>query len=87
VDGGLEILFGALILYRWSWRSIYLANIALMVLATVAVTLNSPAFLTATFNPVTLNLAMIALSIVGWISSEMLASSRRCRRLAPKEQS
>ena len=85
--GGLEILLGALILYGWSWRSIFLANIAFMVLATVAVALNSPAYLTAAFNPVTLNFAMIALSIVGWLSSAALASSRRCRRLAPKERS
>jgi uncharacterized membrane protein YphA (DoxX/SURF4 family) len=85
--GVLEILFGALILYGWSWRSIFLANIAFMVLATVAVALNSPAYLTAAFNPVTLNFAMIALSVVGWLSSAALASSRRCRRLAPKERS
>jgi uncharacterized membrane protein YphA (DoxX/SURF4 family) len=85
--GVLEVLFGALILYGWSWRSIFLANIAFMVLVTVAVALNSPVYLTAAFNPVTLNLAMIALSIVGWLSSATLASSRRCRRLAPKEQS
>jgi hypothetical protein len=85
--GGLEILFGALILFRWSWRAIFLANIALLVLATVAVALNSPVYLTAAFNPLTLNLAMIALSIVGWLSSAMLASSRRCRRFAPREQS
>jgi hypothetical protein len=85
--GSLEILFGTLILYLWSWRSIFLANIALIALATVAVMLNSPAYLTAAFNPVTLNLAMIAFSIVGWLSSTMFASSGRCRRFAPKEQS
>ena len=49
--GVLEILFGALILYGWSWRSIFLANIAFMVLATVAVALNSPVYLTAAFRP------------------------------------
>jgi hypothetical protein len=67
--GVLEILFGALILYGWNWRSIFLVNIAFMILVTVAVALNSPVYLTAAFNPVTLNLAMIALSIVGWLSS------------------
>lgn len=84
--GGLEILFGALILYGWSQRSIFVANIAFMVLATVAVALNSPVYLTATFTPVTLNLAIIALAIVGWLSSAMLASSRRCQRFVPKVQ-
>ncbi|MDQ2842437.1 MAG: DoxX-like family protein [Acidobacteriota bacterium] len=84
--GVLEILFGALILYGWNWRFIFLANIALMVLATFAVAINSPVYLKAAFNPVTLNCAVIALSIVGWLSSATLASSRRCRRVAPKER-
>jgi uncharacterized membrane protein YphA (DoxX/SURF4 family) len=85
--GGLEILFGALMLYGWNWRSIFLANIAFIVPVTAAVALNSPAYLTAAFNPVTLNLAMLALSLVGWLSSATLPSSRGCRRIAPKEQS
>jgi uncharacterized membrane protein YphA (DoxX/SURF4 family) len=85
--GLFEILFGALLLYGWSWRLIFLANIAVMVLATVTVALNSPVYLKTAFNPVTLNLAVIALSVVGWLSSATLASARRCRRLAPTEHS
>ena len=85
--GLFEVLYGALILYRWHWRWLFLANLALMVVATVAVATNSPAYVTAAFNPVTLNLAVVALSLVGWLASETLASSRRCRRIAPKQQS
>jgi len=84
--GILEILLGALILYGWHWRSIFLVNLVLMVLATFAVAISSPVYLKAAFNPITLNLAVIALSIAGWLSSATLASSRRCRRIAPKEQ-
>ncbi len=84
--GLFEILLGALIFYRWNCRWLFLANLALMVSATVSVAINSPAYLKAAFNPVTLNLAVIALSMVGWLSSATLASSRRCRRIAPQEQ-
>jgi len=85
--GVLEIMFGLLIFYGWRWRSIFVANIVLMILATVGVAANSPAYLTAAFNPVTLNLAVIALATAGLLSSATLASASRCRRTAIKEQS
>ena len=78
--GVLEILFGAAAVYAWRWRPLFLVNIALMVVATIAVAANSPAYLTAAFNPVTLNFASIALAAVGWLSSENIASSGKCRR-------
>jgi uncharacterized membrane protein YphA (DoxX/SURF4 family) len=84
--GVLEILVGALILYGWNWRFVFLANAVLMVPATVAVAINSPVYLKAAFNPVTLNLALIALSVAGWLSSATLACSSRCLRVAPKER-
>jgi uncharacterized membrane protein YphA (DoxX/SURF4 family) len=84
--GGLEILFGLLILYAWHWRAVFAANIGLMVVALIAVAINSPVYLRAAFNPVSLNLAVIALSIAGWITSRRLPSSRMCLRSAPREQ-
>jgi hypothetical protein len=84
--GGLEIAVGLAFLWAWRWRGAFVANIGLMVLALIAVAVNSPAYLKAAFNPVTLNLAMIALSVVGWIAARKLPSSRRCRRTAPVEQ-
>lgn len=84
--GGFEILIGCLILYAWNKRLVFIANAALMVFATAAVAVNSPIYLKAAFNPVSLNLAMIALSVVGWIASRRLPSSRVCRRTAPREQ-
>jgi len=35
---------------------------------------------------VTLNLALIALSIIGWIAARSLPSARMCLRKAPKEK-
>ena len=84
--GVLEISLGSLILYSWNWRPIFLANLALMILATLAVAVNSPVYLRAAFNPVTLNLAISALCFAGWFSSATLASSRHCRRKRSKEQ-
>jgi hypothetical protein len=57
-----------------------------MLAALIAVAINSPSYLKNAFNPVSLNLAVIALSIVGWIASRCLPSSRRCLRTAPRNQ-
>ena len=84
--GVSEMLFGALIVYAWNLRVVFAANVLLMLLATIAVAINSPVYLKAAFNPVSLNFAVIALSIAGWIASKYLPSARRCRRTAHKEQ-
>lgn len=84
--GVLEIGLGLLVLFTWNRRVVFVVNGLLMVAATIAVTINSPAYLKAAFNPVTLNLAVIALCIVGWISSRSLPVARRCLRVAPKER-
>ncbi len=84
--GAAEILFAIVILFGWKRRSLFLVNAALMVLATIAVALKSPEYLTAAFNPVTLNLAMIALSLIGWFVSGSLPSARNCLRQPAKGQ-
>ena len=85
--GGIEILIGLFVLGAWRWKPVFAANIALMVAALVGVATNSPQYLQAAFNPVTLNLAVIALSIVGWVAASSAPSSRKCLREAPREQS
>ena len=84
--GGGEIVFGILILCTWNRRAVLIANGLLMVLATVAVAMNSPAYLRAAFNPITLNLAVLALGVVGWLASDTLPSARRCLRRDPRGQ-
>jgi uncharacterized membrane protein YphA (DoxX/SURF4 family) len=83
--GGIEVLFGLLVLFAWRRRAVFIANIALMIAATIGVAVNSPIYLKAAFDPVTLNLAVIALSITGWIASRRLPTARVCVRTAPKE--
>ena len=84
VVGGIEILFAMAMLALWRWRPIFLVNIAAMMGALGAVAIQSPAYLTAAFNPVTLNALMILLSVVGFLSGSELPSASRCLRRAPK---
>ena len=84
--GAAEIAFGVLVLLTWNWRPILMVNAALMVLATVAVAAFSPTYLGAAFNPVTLNLAVLALSVGGWLSARNLPSAGRCLRKVSRVQ-
>ena len=82
--GALEIAFGLIVLAAWNRRLVFLANIFLMFIATGVVAIHSPAYLFAAFNPVTLNLAVVAISIIGWIAARHLPSARRCLRRPPE---
>ena len=84
VIGVLELVFAAVALLSWRWRSLFLLNILLMVGALIAVGLQSPSYLVAAFNPVTLNAGMILLSTIGYFSAAELPSASRCLRHAPK---
>jgi hypothetical protein len=84
--GAGEILFGLTMLIVWRMRSLFFINIALMVLATAAVAIRSPAYFTAAFNPFTLNLCVASLSAIGWLASRILPSSRSCLRIAEERQ-
>lgn len=82
--GAGEVLVGILILYTWRVRAIFLANAVLMVVITAAVAARSPGYLEAAFNPVTLNLGVLALAITGWIASKTIPSAVRCLRISPR---
>jgi uncharacterized membrane protein YphA (DoxX/SURF4 family) len=79
-----EIAFGVLILCTWNRRTILAVNAALMVFATLAVAVNSPAYLEGAFNPLTLNASVLALCCVAWFASCMLPSASRCLRKDPR---
>ena len=81
-----EIALGIVVLSTWRVRPVLIGNGLLMILATVMVTIKSPEYLKAAFNPVTLNVAVLVLSIVGWLSSRTLPSARRCLRRDPRLQ-
>lgn len=81
--GVAEILFGVLMLIAWRANAAFAATVVLMILAIAGVAVSSPRYLTAAFNPVTLNLSMIAISVVGWLAQPYLPTATRCLRAEP----
>jgi hypothetical protein len=67
VMGYGEVLFGLLLLLT-PWRWPFVLNIVAMLGLLVYVSLTEPRLLTEPFNPVTLNVALIALSITALVS-------------------
>ena len=84
--GAVELLWAALLIVCWHARWPLVATAALMVVALVSVAATAPAFLTAAFNPVTLNLSVIALCAAAWFSGADLPSARRCLRVRPADK-
>lgn len=68
--GAIEIGFGILLLITWRWRWPFLVSAALLVLLLVDIALVAPQYLVAAFNPVSLNLALISLSLIGWLTAD-----------------
>jgi uncharacterized membrane protein YphA (DoxX/SURF4 family) len=82
--GLAEMAFGLALLAAWRARSLFIVTCLLMVSGLVIVAMQSPEYLTAAFNPVTLNVTMIALSAIGLLSGRDLPSASRSRRGKPK---
>jgi len=85
VAGFIEIAIAVCAILTWRKRSFFLLNIAAMVVALATVAITSPSYLFAAFNPVTLNLAMVALSVTGYVAAFELPSASRCLRQPWKE--
>lgn len=84
VIGWSEVIFGLAMLFWFHQRWHFFLTIVLMIGATVSVTITSPQFLAAAFNPVSLNVLMVALALVGLLASRDLPSARRCLREQPE---
>ena len=80
IIGLAEIALGLLMLIAWKTRVLFGLTIALMIFALLPVALASPDYLIAAFNPVTLNILMLAVSAIGLVSAKDLPSASRCRR-------
>jgi hypothetical protein len=85
VMGLIEIAIAAFAILSWRKRSFFVFNILAMAAALANVALMSPSYLVAPFNPVTLNLAMIGLSVVGYIAAAEIPSASSCLRHPSKE--
>ena len=82
--GSAEIVMALLVLSTWRWRGMFVLQALLMLVALLAVALQSPHYLTHAFNPVTLNLLVVVLSFIGWIASRDLPTASRCLRVDPR---
>ena len=85
--GVLELTFAGALLVAWDRRWPLWLCLAAMLLATADVALNSPRFLTAAFNPVSLNGAVAALAIIDAVVVTGIPSSAACLRRPSPEQS
>lgn len=65
-----EITFALVLLATWRIRAIFPLVAAAMVVVTIGTGLHSPRYIPAAFTPVTLNLCVAALAIIGWYASE-----------------
>jgi hypothetical protein len=82
--GWMEVGFALILILLWRSRWPLWLTIAAMVAATLAVGINSPAYLTAAFNPVTLNAAVAVLAATGLLAARNLPSARNCLRKSPE---
>lgn len=81
--GCAEILLGTAVLVFFAHRWPFSTTILLMVLATVGVAIYSPRYMTAAFNPVSLNLLLAVVSFIGLTMMTNLPSARHCLRKKP----
>ena len=77
VVGWGEIAFGVFFLLTWRIRHMLLLNMVIMVGALANIAVTAPQYLIAAFNPVTLNLLMITLSLIGFIAGRDVSSAER----------
>jgi hypothetical protein len=85
VSGWMEVAFGLVMIFWFHQRWHFLLTLILILGATIGVAIYSPQFLGATFNPISLNVLMIALALIGSLVSRDLPSASHCRRKQPKE--
>ena len=85
IIGAAEIGLGMVMLILWRRRWPLSCTILAMVLATIVVALVAPEFLTAVFNPVSLNVAVLSLAAIGLLTGRYAPTATNCRR-RPQEK-
>ncbi|WP_077213529.1 DoxX-like family protein [Bacillus dakarensis] len=78
--GVAEILFGVLWLLIRKKRALFLLQIILFPLLTIAAISSGPGMLSQPFNPLTFNVSLLALSIIGYLVSRDLPTAKSCKR-------
>ncbi len=80
IIGLLEIIFGVLWLLPFPKRKVFFVHIFMLIVLTIATGFTNIVSFTEPFNPITLNVLLMGLSIVGYINSFDLPSAKNCKR-------
>jgi uncharacterized membrane protein YphA (DoxX/SURF4 family) len=78
--GFIEVCVALVFVIFWKSRWPLWFTLIAMISAVLAVGITSPNFLTAAFNPVTLNLSVATLAVIGLLTGTDLPSASNCRR-------
>jgi hypothetical protein len=84
--GVAEIAWGLLLLGSWRARWPLIVTAAAMPVALAVVAATAPEYLGAAFTPVTLNLLVTAIAIIGWLAARNVPTAHNCIRHRPPEQ-
>lgn len=79
VTGVAEILFALVLLAFWNHRWPIILSIAAMFVALIGVTVNAPHQLSAAFNPVSLNMAVVCLAVIDLVILRRQSSEPHAR--------
>jgi hypothetical protein len=74
--GAGELLFGLLLLALWRVRALLLVHVFLIIGLTAAALVTAPATIVAPFNPLTLNVSLAALGLIGFWAGRGLDTAR-----------
>lgn len=69
IVGVAEVGFALVLLVAWRVRALFLLSTVAMLAITPVIIIHSPRFIPAAFTPVTFNLCVAALGLVGWLAS------------------
>jgi hypothetical protein len=80
VAGLVEVLFAFVLVALWRHSWPLWLTLILMLVGIPVVAISAPAYLTAAFNPLTLNISIAALALIAIIAGRDLPTATRCRR-------
>src|SRR5437868_842949 len=83
--GVVEVCFALLLLVLWRNRWPLWLTLVLMLAGIPIVAMSAPEYLSAAFNPVTLNISLAMLALIAIIARRDLPTAARCRRKPEKD--
>ena len=86
VAGLIEVIFSFLLVALWRRSWPLWVTLAFMLIGIPVVAITAPTYLSAAFNPLTLNLSLAALAAIALIAGRDLPSAARCRRTPEKSE-